>query len=204
MSHRGYGLHALVGMPPAYITFMRKPIDQVVSNYHHLLEKGFNDFSVPAGSDPFDYFIQSQHADNLQAQYISGLPYKTFREMPPQEVLQFAKDNIERHFLFVGFMERFQESLCCIAGILGWKILFSPRSNRQEGSYTLTEKAKEIIGERNRIDSALYDWAFSRFSNELDRGLESITEKTFQNPDFSLLLNSVRLKVLEICDRIMK
>jgi hypothetical protein len=144
------------------VTWLRHPVDRVVSNYYHffrhpdpanaccreLLEKGLS-LTEFAGLDLMR---------NEATRYLAGKPISAFR--------------------FVGIMERFQESLEVFGGIFGVPVPFKPpleNANplRANGSYTISRQTFDHILAQNYSDFVMYETANARLDVCRKRALAS-------------------------------
>ena len=103
---------------------------------------------------------------NAQIRWISGMEHGTEDEM-----LQQALTNIKNHFSFIGFQEKFNQSLILLSELYKWGIPFYKYQNK--GSYSkkdlLDEKTRLAIAERNKGDIKLYELMEQHFNNNLKK-----------------------------------
>src|SRR5207249_2987233 len=113
--HMPFGLHAFLPGPSEYVTFLRAPVERVLSHYsfvlrqptHYLYEK------VACQKMPLrDYALGGVAAelDNGQTRYLAGA-----LDLPvgqcTRKHLEEAKRNLDTYCAVVGLVERFDESL---------------------------------------------------------------------------------------------
>jgi len=173
--HFWYGAHALIPRPSFYLTFLREPVDRVVSLYYHILGKESESLhdaivSRDATLDEFVADFGCREVDNDQTRRIAGVE-------PPfgkcdAKTLERAKRNLRDRFAFVGITERFDESLIALKRLLDWPYVsyFPELINRSRPSASAVAPATvALISQHNEYDLALYDYA-----NELlDERVES-------------------------------
>lgn len=168
--HFRYGVHRWIERPCRYITFLREPIDRVISHYYYQLEHPENPQhdllrGIPgglAGAVTHDEYTQLQ---NMQTRMLAGLPedgdLASEREPSDAEMLARAKRNLERCAI-VGLTERFDETLVMMAATFAWRTpAYAPRNTtkgRPEVD-TLPPDVVELVRERNALDLALYEHA---------------------------------------------
>jgi hypothetical protein len=192
---QGYNPPLMYGRSVRPFTFVRDPVERLVSEYafqrawprNHLYAY-LNDRAIS-----FREYIESRErllvyrGKNFMTRAISGM------DMPergyPAKALARAKRNLESVFDFVGVQERFLESLVLLGDVLGLGSLLHERRN------ALTSDARPGIGpedialaeERNQGDRALYEFAAALFESRVQaagpafaervRALRYLTEK---------------------------
>jgi hypothetical protein len=172
--HNWFGLHELVPRPCVYVTFVRNPIERVLSYYYHIkrdrkhpYHKDFHDIDLEA-------FVSGQWAahdevTNIQTRFLSGEIGETRND---ERILTKAKANLESHFPVVGVVERFDESIILIRRTLGWRwhACFYPRLNTTPGRPREDQsdpRVLAIIREKNSLDIALYEYCLERLSRQI-------------------------------------
>jgi hypothetical protein len=163
-----------------YITLLRHPVDRVISSFYYVrqqegipISKVIKDFEIDEyiesrlGLDPYDYQVRVLSGCSiLDAEWTDLEPLTAVAVNAAH--LERAKRNIERHFLFVGTTERFEEALMLIRRIYGWKfedVLFLKENvtRRRPQRSDLPVGTIENIRRHNTYDLALYEWADTRF-----------------------------------------
>lgn len=127
-THLGFGIHEYLSQPYTYITFLRDPVDRVISMYYYYQKTKnplFQHLSLKE-------FVESYPAvQNGMTKNFSGVTLK--RQLLPEEAkdkvpftaenLELAKHNLQTQFKFVGISERFDESLILLQRILGLSLI---------------------------------------------------------------------------------
>jgi len=139
-----------------FITMLRNPFDRVKSWYRHWKQVG----SI-GEKTTLEEFI------NVFRKKISlGL-----KDNLPQE---YTYPHILSDFVFVGITERMQESLDCLAKILGRERIVAPHINKSTGSTFSTADETCRLGSAMFDDVLIYEYARNLFSKELmNRGLDA-------------------------------
>lgn len=173
MGHTVFGLHEHVPRPSTYITILRKPSSLVVSQYRFVLRTPghrHHDLVTSAGMSIADYIRSgvSMEMDNSQTRAIAGdlsVPYGACTD----EMLERAKQNLEGSFAVAGLTERFEETLILLQKRFGWSHLCHVRANvsPQGAPVEITDEARAMIDEHNRLDNALYDHVGERFEDAI-------------------------------------
>ena len=193
VTHAGHGLHAL--LPDThqypYITFLREPIDRVISGYYMFVRQG----KVPADISLED-FVRTflKPGCNMQTSFLSGyfLECHLAGRMPERaaftgEMLAKAKTNLERHTV-VGLTERFDVSLMMLREAFGWRMhkLLYYRTNvgqNRKPREAFSEEALKVVREYNDLDLELYAYAEKLFEERRAARKEALEKQlnTFQS-----------------------
>ena len=194
--HFGYGLHDYLQQPATYTTFLRRPVDRVVSHYYFLTrpESSSHWAENPPGIAELLHERRLSAFDNLQTRYISGLGWHrrgycgdlldpklqvAYGECSA-EMLEMAKGNLQHRMLF-GLQDRYDESIAFLRSALGWKVDL-PESGplnvnpRRKRVTELDEELVEFIRAENALDVELYKFASSLFDAQVATGVPVVVE----------------------------
>lgn len=171
------------------ITFLRDPVDRVLSEYKYCIEKLggdphiLNSHRLPPGNP-------IETASNIACKMLSGLDSND-PSIPCEVHLEHAKRNLE-NFFFVGITEKMEESMELLFSLLGLeKPEEIPHFNKTETKTVFSEKEIEGIISRNSADIELYKYGLGlMFSKKeeikkIDQPLpefSSYIEYTFDQP----------------------
>ena len=138
------------------ISWVRDPVQRVVSNYHHFLRS----------PDMRDDCCRA-----LYEQKLSLLDFAQLDWMRNETSRYFAGKSLEQ-FHFVGVAERFSESLHVFGERFGWPSgMRAPRENvnpaRTAPDYRLSRRVHAQLLELNATDAALYEAALARLDQQL-------------------------------------
>lgn len=173
--HVPFAVSARIARPATYFTFMRDPVERVLSHYFYLRQGG-KQTSRPWSIDPAITLVDAVTRpeleliyDNLQTRMLSNesSPYVP----ATREMLAAAKENLDRRFAAVGVAERFDESLVLLRLRLGWKAVLYRRRRVNEarpGQSTLASEEMDAIMRHNELDRELYEYAVQRLDREID------------------------------------
>lgn len=165
--HMFFGVHKKLPQKNfTYITFLRNPIERIISCYYFNREVIFDmnlrnmfnnmtlyDFVTNKDWDlNYDGFWSGSTA-NMQTRMLAGTI---------EDDLETAKNNLKNYFSVVGITERFDETLKVLHKNLGWEINGYENRNVNPNRHTLDEipnEVIEIIKSKNEKDIALYQFA---------------------------------------------
>ena len=167
--HFDYGLHERWGVTDAvYITFVRDPVDRLLSLYHYLKQRpAGHKYRDETAAMSFDDFSRSQRRDwtfldNDMVRRISGVGNKP--RAAGEEHLQLALANLTR-FPIVGLTDQFDATIRRWAPLLGWgdiqykHRLAQPDRLKQEN---LPASLVKAVRQRQQYDQALYECILNR------------------------------------------
>jgi hypothetical protein len=175
VGHFPFGVVARLPRPATYMTFLRDPVERVVSHYrfarrhpdHYLHElastQGLADYVRACGE---------AEPNNDQTRLLAGDGSSSGDGGSSPELLARAKLNLERHAA-VGLTEAFDASLVVMRRIFGWRRpLYAPvnvsRPDRA-GTGPLPAVVREAIDAHNALDRELYGHAQQLFAEQVAR-----------------------------------
>ncbi|WP_420645717.1 sulfotransferase family 2 domain-containing protein [Candidatus Leptofilum sp.] len=171
--HMNYRLHSFLPQPATYFTFLREPIERVISYYYfirrtprHLHHQAANALSL--------YEFASQQIDPLMAngqtrQLAGGYPKYDFGD-EADALLNKAKQHLQAHFAVVGLTERFDESLMMLQQAFNWHHVWYQRQNvgsNRPKQEELSSKTIAYLKKLNQTDEALYAYGRSLFEAQI-------------------------------------
>lgn len=176
-SHLGFGLHEFLPCPSTYITFLRNPVDRVVSMYYYYRRTRSSTFENVTLEDFIETYGGAK--DNM-TKYLSGEKLRIQLTDPSNEAnfecssetLELAKRNLRNHFSVVGLSERFDESLILLRKILGWKIPLYDKNNvtrNRPSTKDISKGTLRLIERSNEFDFQLYEYAKEVFQALVDQ-----------------------------------
>lgn len=176
--HMHFGLHRYLPGRARYFTFLRDPLDRVVSNYqHHRTRPGapFHEH-IKARNMGLEAFVCSGltvETDNLMTRAISGIA----RELPygqcDERLLEVAIRNLRDHYEEVLFVEDMQVSLARLKKSLPRSARSRMRkesmpllnANAQSSEeQALSTAMRDLLHEKNSLDVRLYEFACNLFA----------------------------------------
>lgn len=175
--HFPFGIHQLIDRPCTYFTFLRHPIEMLVSMYYYIRRTPVVPTHEKVLTMSFREFAESPELEhlttNLQTKYVTGMPnrfehqsghqYLSWDPGPYPPDLALAKEHLERFFSFVGITERFHESLTPLAKLFGWNkevlLCYENATRNRPQVSELDPDAIELLIQKNQLDIQLYEFA---------------------------------------------
>jgi hypothetical protein len=179
--HVPLGIHHYLPDDTRYITFLREPVDRVLSHFHVLitLKRGPNAVLPELDPDtPLPEVLENGRYifDNLQTRMLCGDP-EPLGEVTP-EMLQAAKENLRSRILAFGLAEHFDESLVLIGRKLGLENLVYQRRRYNTGRpRTISDEISAYVRDFDRYDVELYDSARELFAQRVADEGEGFAEQ---------------------------
>jgi Galactose-3-O-sulfotransferase len=207
--HFAFGIHQFLECPSTYFTLLREPIQRVISHYHYVRRSPQVPGHMAAQTMSLAEYVVAQRA-NLQTRMLYGLiDHKASCET---EILAIAKHHIDTSFAVVGILERFDETLALLQLAFNWTMPVYIQQNiatqaKQASSSALppdvSAKTLALIGEKNAMDIALYQYAQEKFEQRIshlgDQFSQVLATQQWQNSLYQPLgktYNWVRKQVL--------
>jgi hypothetical protein len=172
IGHFRFGLHTRLQAECRYLTFLRDPVDQVVSHFNYIVAGIDPDSRGALGpTDGLEEFLAHDWARNLQTQFVCGWSAGEVAAAP-RAAVERAKQVLSTHFVGVGLVESFGRSLRRLAPRLGWRLPRVPRLNpaphgpRAVRRRALGESAVREIDDVNSCDRELYEFVRHQYWGE--------------------------------------
>jgi hypothetical protein len=180
--HMPLGIHRRLPQPSTYITFLRDPVERVISAYYFARNYVLHPKHRWMSKMTLEEYVRVSPNHNVQSKFISG---RHHAGDCGEETLDAAKENLLRYFSLVGLTERFDEGLALLKIMFGWEIAkyakFNVTKNRLKKA-SLPPSTVELITERNKYDVALYEFAVpifeqtrAKYGDEVQRQLALIS-----------------------------
>jgi hypothetical protein len=172
--HMGFfGWHEYLPGPAVYITFLRDPVERVISHYYYVLHSPTHPAhrrTVAARLSLKEYLRteMTKEVDNQQTRILSARP-ADFGGCCRLH-LEAAQDHIARHFALVGLTERFDESLVLLRRLFGWGTIYYGRRRVTPGRPRKEDVDPDtiaLIRAYNALDLELYRIAEGLFESAL-------------------------------------
>ena len=169
--HGVFQLHDYI-INPYYMTLLRNPIDRVISEYYFLKRPVFRNYSVHqkivSKNMGLEEYITSgilKDVDNGQVRTLSKMDC-AYGDCSP-EMLQKAKDNVEKYFPVIGITEDFDRFLILAKKMLKLRsFLFYKRQNitsKKPKILNFSSATIKTIEKYNQLDIELYEFVKKKF-----------------------------------------
>jgi hypothetical protein len=181
--HLFWGLHRFCPNETTYITLLRHPIEKVISQYYwHLRPECI--YPIPPNMT-LEEFLESGRfisTDNGMTRFIAGKDREDVEYGKcSQEMLDLAKNNLQRYFLAFGLTEYYDESLILFKKMLGWRQFpFYQKKNvhhKKPANSELSNREKEILVRYNHYDIELFEYARQLFENRVNKEGKSFQDE---------------------------
>lgn len=154
---RGFGLDDYYPGEKQFITFVRDPLDIYISNYNYINQNNIYRAGekIIIKQNIHDYILKISEERN--SWFMTHLP----KDVTSQNLYDYLEDN----FIFVGVMERFQESLDGLAKTLNMQHRMQVHKNASIGSaLNLDERVVARFRESHAFDYKLLNFAQSKLN----------------------------------------
>lgn len=161
--HMPFGLHERLARPATYITFLREPVDRVISEYYFILHHYLHPQHKRMQKLTLEQYASGTPHHNVQTKLIAGRgDHPDFLAGDcNEEILTLAKQNLAKHFTLAGLTERFDEGLAALKLMFGWNIAryahFNVTPRRRPKKESVPAETQAMIAERNKYDVRLYE-----------------------------------------------
>ena len=173
--HYYFGVHRYYTARPAtYITILRDPIERVISHYYQVRRwKTHALYQVVTENNlTLKEYVGNKlscELNNGQTRILAGLEWHVPFGKCTQEILDKAKENLEKHFSAVGLTERFDEFLRLLHHKLGWDSILQKKQNVGENRLKgedIDRNTIAVIEKYNQRDLELYKYAQILFKKQ--------------------------------------
>tara|TARA_B110000037_G_scaffold74060_1_gene88866 strand:+ start:122 stop:943 length:822 start_codon:yes stop_codon:yes gene_type:complete len=164
VGHFPFGLHKSMNEYKTYkyISFLRNPINRTVSAYNYAKTTKGHDYFKKINENKMsleDYVdeLSLPWLNNGQTKFIAGM--QDFKIDCTEEIFKIAIKNITQHFLYVGLLEKYDESLLILKNELSLQTPYYSRKNETKTiKNEIGEDEKTKITQHNIFDIRLYEY----------------------------------------------
>jgi hypothetical protein len=172
--HLCYGVHETLGITAKYVTFLRNPLDRVVSFYsHNAREPGMMWYAAIQAGRSLREMVESEvsvetnnHITRILASYAPA------ECLDDDAVLAQAIENLHRYFYFVGLSENLDAGVNTLKTALNWQVDAVPRLNSNPQPVEIDAATRAALEKYNRLDLLLYNHVQQHFRSDCVRDCE--------------------------------
>jgi len=155
-----------------YVTMLRDPIERTISTYYYILSRPEHPFYPKVKSMSLEDFLLWEEQDaveshDLQTRYMSGVIDRT-KDPDIDQACSVLRDK----FMFVGLVERYEESLALLNFTFGWpasEVKYLNTTPVRAKQSDIAPNVLRLIRELNQNDIILYKFAEELFNEQLER-----------------------------------
>ncbi len=174
IGHMPFGMHKELNHNFKYITFLRNPIERVISAYYYNKENESSDvFDLINGNklSLYDYLLNNIEpwSMNAMTKHLYGCNQKQFKENCTEDMFNEAINNLNSNFIFTGIVEEFNKSLIILKEKLNWSNPYYKSLNITKNKISKSEidsNVLQLISELNFYDIKLYKFARIKFLSD--------------------------------------
>lgn len=174
--HFSFGLHQYLPGPSTYFTFLRSPVERVISHYYYLLNHP-EMFWIPEEIRQKNLTLHEVlerelivDIKNMYTRLLAGLPYLFPADGYREQHLEMAQYNLQHYFSVVGLVEQFDKSLLLLKKAYGWDNLFYVPSNvnwHRPSRKDIPAETVALIEHQNDLDMRLYRFGQQLFTKQV-------------------------------------
>ena len=166
--HLYFGIHSHLKRPYFYVTFLRDPIERLISAYYFIKERPHHpQYATTLNLSLREFYEQGyggKEQDNGQTRILSG--QYDIDTLCNSEMLELAKRHLKEQVQVVGITERFDESLLLISKHLNWNLpLYYERNvaSKRPQKSEIPSDTLAFLQKYNEYDIELYTYACDLF-----------------------------------------
>ncbi len=172
--HLHFGFHRFIPGPSTYVTFLRRPIERVLSFYHYA-RSTFDHYLYPLLAierlDLKTLLARESTVElcNGQTRQLAGEEWEDPQRAVTRAALERAQANLRSHFRVVGLLEEFDASLLLLRRAFDWHSPFYVKENvtkEKPADMSLDDETRRLIEDANSLDVELYEYARGLFEEQ--------------------------------------
>ena len=172
--HLYFGFHRFIPRASTYITFLRRPVERVLSFYYYarstsdhylypLLARERLDLKTLLSRD------LTSELCNGQTRQLAGDEWEDPQRVVTRAALERAQSNLRSHFRVVGLLEEFDASLLLLHRAFDWHLPFYVKENvtkEKPDDTSLDVEMRKLVEDANGLDLELYEYARNLFAGQ--------------------------------------
>jgi galactose-3-O-sulfotransferase len=172
--HLHFGFHRFIPGPSTYITFLRLPVERVLSFYYYARSTPDHYLYPVLAGERLDLKTVlardlTEEFRNGQTRLLAGDEWEDPQRVVTRDALDRAKANLRSHFRMVGLQEEFDASLLLLHRAFGWRLPFYRKENvtkEKPPDTSLDVETRKLIEDANFLDLELYEYARTLFEEQ--------------------------------------
>lgn len=178
--HMDFAWSALMPPDTRFFTFLRDPVERVISHYYHYRQETVSPIHPLAMRSSLLQWVRDcgiDEMDNGQTRRLAGAMSLPCGAITAQTLAR-AKANLASRFAVVGLTERFDESQILLHRAFNWPLRRYPKRRVNANRAPRSEVGEDVLKEIencNRFDLELYRFASELFEKEIS-GIDMASE----------------------------
>jgi galactose-3-O-sulfotransferase len=170
--HFYFGAHVHLPGPCRYLTFLRDPVERVISHYYFVRRQPEHYLHTAASNMGLAEYVEScgrAEPNNDQTRLLAGRALATSDGAWSPEMFDAAVSNLDNHFV-VGLTEEFDASLVSMRRLVRWNrpALYVARNvGARPTDGEVSADVHQLIRSYNALDVELYRHGRERFDRQL-------------------------------------
>lgn len=151
---RGFGIPGRYDFVRQYLTIVREPIEQAISEYFYIRKVGQN------------WKDQSRVPKVPLESHLASASPNFLNHFPAVVTQDNYRDLIEEKFISVGTTEHLEATIKVFAARLGFKPMTIPRENETPRDQQISQATRESFIERQQLEYLVYDYCRRRLNDQ--------------------------------------
>lgn len=158
---RGFGIVQYYPDARQFIMFLRDPFEILLSYYYYVKMR---EKSMISYRDGRPTYLPEDVNDFLRAELSNPLYTPNILDYLPERVtIKNFHSHINDKFIFIGFMDYYQQSLNCLADLLGFPRMQAPFENKSERFGDVDPALREAFINGHPLEYEVYNYAREKF-----------------------------------------
>lgn len=168
IGHVDYGIHKYFNNDSLYFTFLRDPVERVLSHYYFIKERSTHRYHQYALTMDIVQFLKHgirPRMNNCMVRMLSGIDAEYGK--CTSDHVKTAMGNLENHYAFVGFISNMEGYVQRLCERLNFEFRPIPVINQTKIRPNIKDVSPEVIDEikkYNSQDIELYHQAYQKYS----------------------------------------
>lgn len=171
--HFAFGIHKYLPQESTYITFLRNPIDRIISHFYFVKKHNIKEHIGNMDGDTLEEYLEKgikYELNNGITRLLCSNEKIQKNSTICKKDLTIAKDNLNKYFSFIGILEEFNNGLSILKNQFSWdKNLFYKKENitKHPNRKQIPDDVIKKIIRMNALDIQLYNYAKEKYIQTL-------------------------------------